>query len=804
MVDVNPDVQGDVAGTVDLPSGVIFGTMGVSRDGSDLRIETADGQEIRVKDYFAQEPPSDLIGANGERIAGHVVATLAGPETSDITLEEISAEPIGQIHSMSGNVYVVHADGVRVEARVNMPLFQNDVLETLDDGALGVILSDETSFAMSENGVMILDELIYDPVEQEGSLSLFMLRGMATVTSGMISKTDPDGMVIDTPVGTIGIRGTQIGIDATQGDLLSITMMEEADGYIGEVTFINSAGSIVMNQAYQVIGSVAGKAPEFLPSINLETVAATFGHTLSHLPLIYGTANDYSTQEPEGGGELEPEPESETQVVPDTEDEDTAADLADEETPESSVTQVVTEELAAPLQTATLDISGTATEPTKPEPGAGVETLTAPEDRPAEAPPEEDRLPDYGIALNYPPIAFPDTVSVSEDQTLSGQLLATDADQDALTFALAENGDPANGSVTLNPDGTYVYTPAPDFSGTDEFTFSVSDGQGGVTQSTISVQVLPVAATPALAVSDISVTGSSEPGIVIKGSKQDDELVGTSGDDQITGKGGDDVIIGDTGVVGVIPAIPLDIQVGLEEGEALENLQISLQGVPAGASLSAGTDEGGGVWSLTADDLNGLSMSLPENHEGDFSLVVEAIHTDTNSELDITDTATNSAVINVSVVVDGGHDVINAGAGDDIVDGGAGADDLRGDAGDDVLYGGAGSDVIEGGKGDDVIVGGEGDDILYGDQGFDQFIFGLDAGEDIIADYKLGEQIRFEGPEFSATEPQITGNDNGGVSILFGDHNVEVTVDNVDLSQQSYTITPSDDGLVVVFDDAES
>lgn len=835
-VTLSPETEGSVT----LPSGISFGTMDMNRDGADLHIKTSDGQTILVEGFFGSDPPPDLVGVNGERIRGSIAVTLAGPGTSGLAPVELSSESVGQVHTMSGKVFVVRADGTRVEATINMPLFQGDVVETLDDGAIGIVLSDETSFAMSENGVMMLDELIYDPVEQEGNLSLFLLRGLTTVTSGLVSKTDPNGMIIDTPVGTIGIRGTQIGIDATEANTISIYMMEEIDGYVGEVMFTTPAGTIVINQAYQVIGFTSGSAPAFLSTVDAQTITSMFGNTLVHLPTLHGTANDYSTQEPEGGGELDEKPEPE--VVPEVEEEAEA-------TPETTVTQVVTEELAEPLEPVAPVVLETTTEPV-----ARMETTPTTIDR-SEQTVSEDR--DFGVGMNYEPIAFPDTVTTREDQALSGQLVATDADQDALSYALADDGGPANGSVTLNADGSYLYTPDPDFSGTDEFTFSVSDGKGGVTQSTISIQVTPVAAVPSLAVNDISVAGDSGPGANIKGTKGDDELSGTSGDDTISGKGGDDVIVGDTTFIGAIPSIPIDVQVSLEEGESYENLEILLRGVPLDATLSAGTGQGGGIWSLAPDDLEGLTLSLPEDHTGDFSILVEATHTDTNADLNITDTATNSAVINVAVSVAGGDDEIMAGAGDDIVDagggddlirggtgddvlhGGTGNDEIRGDSGEDVIYGGAGDDeirggtgddvirggwgddeikggtgddyiyggagddVIDGGKGDDQILGGAGDDVLHGGKGFDEFIFNLDAGEDVIADYKLGELIRFEGPEFSEAEPQISSNDDGGVSIMFSGHDVAVTVDNVDLSQQSYTITPSDDGVVVVFDDTE-
>lgn len=91
------------------------------------------------------------------------------------------------------------------------------------------------------------------------------------------------------------------------------------------------------------------------------------------------------------------------------------------------------------------------------------------------------------------PIARPDTYSVAEDTNLqisaANGVLRNDADiaGDPLTAVLA-NG-PANGTVTLNADGSFNYQPNPNFFGSDQFTYRASDGtlQSPVTTVTISV-----------------------------------------------------------------------------------------------------------------------------------------------------------------------------------------------------------------------------------------------------------------------------------------------------------------------------
>jgi len=49
--------------------------------------------------------------------------------------------------------------------------------------------------------------------------------------------------------------------------------------------------------------------------------------------------------------------------------------------------------------------------------------------------------------------------------------------------------DPAGGSVILNPDGSFAYTPDAGFTGTDTFVYTASDGNGGTAIATVTITV---------------------------------------------------------------------------------------------------------------------------------------------------------------------------------------------------------------------------------------------------------------------------------------------------------------------------
>jgi|GEM_PF-835390 len=75
------------------------------------------------------------------------------------------------------------------------------------------------------------------------------------------------------------------------------------------------------------------------------------------------------------------------------------------------------------------------------------------------------------------PIALDDGTTTKENQPVSGEVLSNDGDpdKDNLTINTTPVNSPLNGSVIINPDGTYTYTPNPGFVGFDFFTYRVCD-----------------------------------------------------------------------------------------------------------------------------------------------------------------------------------------------------------------------------------------------------------------------------------------------------------------------------------------
>ncbi|TCL30729.1 tandem-95 repeat protein [Vibrio crassostreae] len=95
---------------------------------------------------------------------------------------------------------------------------------------------------------------------------------------------------------------------------------------------------------------------------------------------------------------------------------------------------------------------------------------------------------------NGDPLGDSVAVTTDEDTPVSGSLSASDGDNDSLSFS--KGSDPSNGSVTVNENGNWTYTPNEDYNGSDSFTVTVSDGQGGTDTLTVNVGVIPVNDAP--------------------------------------------------------------------------------------------------------------------------------------------------------------------------------------------------------------------------------------------------------------------------------------------------------------------
>ena len=310
-----------------------------SRQGPDLLLSGENGEQIYVIGFFAEPNPPDLFTEGGARISAELATKLAGSAAPGQYAQfspSASSQPIGSVKALTGEVSVTRADGTNLKLGANDPVFQGDVIRTLADGTVGLIFNDNTTISLSEGGRMVLDEFVYDPATETGSSKTSFVQGVFSFVSGKIAKTGDDSMVVETPVASIGIRGTTVaGRAAQEGEQNTIALLRDADGGVGQITISNGAGIQTLTQPGQAVTLTSFTQPPPPPVIiPVQQIQQQFGAAIQTRPQQRTNEEqrreeqrqeqqnpETNTPAPEGEGEAPPDgdtpPEGEGEAPPD-------------------------------------------------------------------------------------------------------------------------------------------------------------------------------------------------------------------------------------------------------------------------------------------------------------------------------------------------------------------------------------------------------------------------------------------------------------------------------------------------------
>jgi hypothetical protein len=148
---------------------------------------------------------------------------------------DAAAKPIGKVVSAIGPVTVEHVNAVVVQAalgnpsaqtKVGDPIYLGDIVATGGNAKVGITFADGTAFDLSSNARMVMTEFIYDPNSKSNSTLLSLTKGTFTFVAGKIAKSGD--MKVDTPVATMGIRGTTPRVEISDdGTVKFSTLIEE-------------------------------------------------------------------------------------------------------------------------------------------------------------------------------------------------------------------------------------------------------------------------------------------------------------------------------------------------------------------------------------------------------------------------------------------------------------------------------------------------------------------------------------------------------------------------------------------------
>lgn len=128
-------------------------------------------------------------------------------------LPSAAGEIAGVVRSSQGPATVTRGEEA-FPAKPGMKLMAGDVLSTGGDGSIGVIFRDDSTLSLGPDSSLVLREFLFSPAEHKLGLVARLTRGTMAYLSGLLGKLAPEAVRFETPVASIGIRGTRFAVRA--------------------------------------------------------------------------------------------------------------------------------------------------------------------------------------------------------------------------------------------------------------------------------------------------------------------------------------------------------------------------------------------------------------------------------------------------------------------------------------------------------------------------------------------------------------------------------------------------------------
>jgi hypothetical protein len=175
-------------------------------------------------------------------------AQTQAPTAADTAPAPAATDPIGNVAALTGAVTVIrNKDTLPLKLRDD--IFLNDVVQTGADSSLGITFDDGTTFRLSANARITIDNYVYADGGKQNAATFNIGRGTVAFVAAAVAKTGD--MKIDTPTATLGIRGTT-GLVEVPDDVaaarpnpsnVAIKLYPDADGHVGRIELNDHTGT---------------------------------------------------------------------------------------------------------------------------------------------------------------------------------------------------------------------------------------------------------------------------------------------------------------------------------------------------------------------------------------------------------------------------------------------------------------------------------------------------------------------------------------------------------------------------------
>lgn len=157
---------------------------------------------------------------------------------------------IGKITEGNGTSEILR-NKIKHDAKLNTSIESNDTIQTINS-VVGITFEDDTKVRVTAHSKLVIDDFVYDPKSKgAGKLALKVVLGTVRYASGKVASENNKNVAISTPTATIAVRGTAFTMTVDEIGRSMIILLPNIDGSVGEIEVKTSAGSVVLNRAFQ-------------------------------------------------------------------------------------------------------------------------------------------------------------------------------------------------------------------------------------------------------------------------------------------------------------------------------------------------------------------------------------------------------------------------------------------------------------------------------------------------------------------------------------------------------------------------
>lgn len=186
-----------------------------------------------------QTPVADNATAELTRVAQAQPAQAPAPAAAAPTdAQPADDEPIGNVATLTGTATVTR-NNTATPLKAQDDIFLNDVLQTSANSTLGVTFNDSTTFNLTANATITIDNYIYQDGGKQNAALFDIAKGTVAFVAAEVAHTGD--MKISTPTATLGIRGTTGLVEVPEGaaannpNNVAIKLYPDADGRVGRI-----------------------------------------------------------------------------------------------------------------------------------------------------------------------------------------------------------------------------------------------------------------------------------------------------------------------------------------------------------------------------------------------------------------------------------------------------------------------------------------------------------------------------------------------------------------------------------------